>query len=88
MQFFKNIKQKIKDTAIDLKTAEHAFFIEEKGQKELVLYKKSEAAGDSLIYMNHEYKLTQSQLVLFNDIFNAAVKSRIEIIRFIIETIK
>jgi len=88
MQFFKNIKQKIKDTAIDLKTAEHAFFIEEKGQKELVLYKKSEAAGDSLIYMNQEYKLTQSQLVLFNDIFNAAVKSRIEIIRFIIETIK
>lgn len=87
MNFFKNIKNRIRETAIDMGTNEQALFIKEGKEETLLLYRKSELMGDSLNYMNMDYNISPEKLYFFNETFSSAAIAKTELTRFIIETI-
>ncbi|WP_298516238.1 hypothetical protein [uncultured Kordia sp.] len=81
MAFFKEIKEKLEDAIIDLRTVEHAMIIEDDNG---CVYRFQETDGDSISYVS-DNPIDEEQLALFNDAFMASIEARNSITRFIIE---
>lgn len=81
MSFFKEIKEKLEETLIDISTVEHVMIIED---DDGCVYRFQQTDGDSLFYIS-EKPIDEAYLALFNDAFSASVEARNGITRFIIE---
>lgn len=88
MKFFKDIKNDLEELAGDLTTVEHAMLKQnDDGSTEVLIYRKQEADGDSVIYIAPE-EIDQEVLVAFNDLFQAGIISRQGILQAIIKIFK
>ena len=87
MDFFENLKEKIKDTVQDMSTVEHAMLREKAKRQKFMAYRYQEATGDSICLITDQQPLTPEELRLFNSAFQASIVSRTGITQFLIETI-
>ena len=81
MAFFKELKEKLENTIVDLATTEHALIVEENDE---IIYRFQQIGGDSLSYFSED--LTEKEYFeLFNEAFLASTVARTDLSRFIIE---
>lgn len=87
MSFFKKLKTKIEDTVGDLSTLEHALYVEQEGERKLVLYRRQQIEGDSIIYINDKVEIDPETMALFNEAVLAGNVARNDLAQFLIESL-
>lgn len=84
MNFFEKIKEDLEKGIEDMTTVEHALIQKNEEKSELLLYRKQEIDGDSIVF--HTSKALEPEIIeAFNKAFQASITSRIGILSALIK---
>lgn len=84
MKFFKDLREDIAGKVEDLTSVEHAFIERSGDTSRVILYRKQELDGDSVIYQADE-NLSPELLQAFNKAFEASIIARTGVLKGIMK---